>query len=69
MPFQIDAEKNMETRIQRGGFSTVRSFDSGSRRTYPKQHVFSFHRPCHGLLSAGAGVWVGNQRDSSQPTR
>jgi hypothetical protein len=24
---------------------------------------------CHGLLSTGAGVWLGNQRDSHQPTR
>jgi alkyl hydroperoxide reductase subunit AhpC len=68
VPLQIDAEKNMEKKIQRGS-ATVRSFDSGSRRTYPKQHVFPFRRLCHGLLSTGAGVWVGNQRDSSQPTR
>jgi|SRR5882724_5718318 len=45
----------------------VRTFDSATRRFYPKEHDSSRLR--HVLLSTGAGVRVKNQRDSYQPTR
>ncbi len=45
------------------------AFDSLRRQFYARQHDFPLHGPRHVLLLPGAGVWVGSQPDSSQPTR
>lgn len=48
----------------------VVTFDSDRCRFYPKEHVIFFLRQRWVLLlSTVAGVWVGNQTDSFQPTR
>jgi hypothetical protein len=51
------------------GFSAGPAFDTGTQRFYPYEHDSPHFRLHHVLLLPGAGVWVGNQRDSFQPTR
>jgi hypothetical protein len=59
----------MQKRFGLGEIRTARRFDSGIPRAYANRYVFLIRRQCDVLLSPDAGVRVGTQRNSSQPTR
>jgi hypothetical protein len=59
----------MQKRFGLGEIRTARRFDSGIPRAYANRYVFLIRRLCDVLLSPDAGVRVGTQRNSSQPTR
>ena len=59
----------MQKRLQSVALQGLSVFDTGLCHAYPTRYVSLIRHRVYVLLLPDAGVWVGTQTESSQPTR